>query len=103
MGIVGAGVKSIQVFAEIGFPLGTVGIRIDAGAQVVQLHLGAVADVDAGNPDGGVEQQESYQHNDTHHKETGENGNIPAVIPQFPADAVNQSFHGFLLISNNAR
>lgn len=95
--IIGTGVKRIQVFAEIGFPLGAVGIRVNAGAQVVQLHLGAVSDVDAGDPDGGVEQQESHQHGYAHHEETGKDGNIPAVIPQFPADAVDQSFHGFLL------
>lgn len=101
--IVGAGVKRTQILAEICFSLGAVSIRIDAGAQIVQLHLGAVPDIDAGDPDGGVEQQESYQHNDTHYKETGENRNITAVIPQFPADIAKNMFHGFLLTSNNAR
>ena len=40
-------VKCLQIFAKIAFPLGAVGIRIDGCAQVVQLHLRAVADIDA--------------------------------------------------------
>ena len=81
-GIIAAGVEGIQVFAEIGLPLGTVGVRIDAGAQVVQLHLCAIADVDAGDADGGIQQQEGNQHHDPHHKKAGKDRNIPAVIPE---------------------
>ena len=90
-GIVSAGVEGIQVFAEVGLPLGTVGVRIDAGAQIVQLHLCAIADVDAGDTDGGIQQQEGDQHHDPHHKKTGKDRNIPTVIPEgIPACA---AFH----------
>lgn len=101
--IAGTGIKRIQVFAEIRFPLGTVSVSIDAGTQVVQLHLGAVPDIDAGNPDGGIKEQEGYQHNNTCNKETGKIRNIPALIPQFVAGALDKMFHEYLLISNNAR
>ena len=78
--IVAAGVEGIQVLAEVGFPLGAEGISIDAGTQVVQLHLRAVANVDAGDADGGIQQQEGDQHHGGYNKEAGVDGDVAPLV-----------------------
>ena len=78
--IIAAGVEGIQVFAEVGLPLGAEGIRIDACAQVVQLHLRAVPDVDAGDADGGVQQKEGDKHHGPYYKEAGVDGDVAPLV-----------------------
>ena len=48
--VVTAGIEGAQVLFKVSFPLGAVSVRIDGGAQVVQLHFSAVSDVDASDP-----------------------------------------------------
>ena len=43
---------------KVRLPLGMEGIRIDAGADIVQFHLGCIADVHAVDLDGSEQQQE---------------------------------------------
>lgn len=81
-GIAVAGIEGVQVFAEVGLPLGAEGVRIDAGAQVVQLHLCAVPDVDAGGADGGVQQQEGDYHHYTYDKKAGVDGDVASLVMQ---------------------
>ena len=83
--IVIAGIEGAQVLLEVGFPLGAVGVRIDGGAQVVQLHFGAVADVDAGDPHRGVQKQERDEHDDPDHKEAGEESDLAPLVAKRPA------------------
>ena len=78
--IVAAGVECVQVLAEVGLSLGAEGVSIDAGAQVVQLHLRAVADVDAGDADGGIQQQEGDQHHGSYDKEAGVDGDVASLV-----------------------
>ena len=78
--IAAVGVEGVQVLAEVGLPLGAEGVRIDAGTQVVQLHLGAIADVDAGDADGGVQQQERHKHHCAYDKEAGVDGDVALLV-----------------------
>ena len=80
--IVGAGVEGTQVFAEVAFPLGAEGVRIDAGTQVVQLHLGTIANVDAGDVDGSIKQQKGNQHHGAYDKKAGVDGDVPPLVLQ---------------------
>lgn len=41
-----------HVGIQVGLPLGVEGIRIDPGADIIKLHLGCIADVDAVDLDG---------------------------------------------------
>ncbi len=50
------------------------GIRIDAGADIVQLHLCRIADVHAVDFDGSEQQHEGQDHVDGHDDEDGEKG-----------------------------
>ncbi len=54
------------------------GIRIDAGADIVQLHLCRIADVHAVDFDGSEQQHEGQDHVDGHDDEDGEKGHVPA-------------------------
>lgn len=83
--IIIAGIEGAQVLLEVGFPLGAVGVRIDGGAQVVQLHFGAVADVDAGDPHRGVQEQERDEHDDPDYKEAGKESNLAPLVAKRPA------------------
>lgn len=74
--IAAVGIEGVQVLAEVGLSLGAEGVCVDAGAQVVQLHLGTVPDVDAGNADGGVQQQERHKHYSSYNKEAGVDGDV---------------------------
>ena len=83
--IVIAGIEGAQVFLEVGFSLGAVGVRIDGGAQVVQLHFGAVADVDAGDPHRGVQEQERDEHDDPDYKKAGKESDLAPLVAKRPA------------------
>ena len=83
--IVIAGIEGAQVLLEVGLPLGAVGVCIDGGAQVVQLHFSAVADVDAGDPHRGVQKQERDEHDDSDHKEAGEESDLAPLVAKRPA------------------
>lgn len=83
--IVIAGIEGAQVLLEVGFPLGAVGVRIDGGAQVVQLHFGAVADVDTGDPHRCVQEQERDEHDDPDYKEAGKESDLASLIAKRPA------------------
>ena len=83
--IVIAGIEGAQVFLEVGFSLGAVGVRIDGGAQVVQLHFGAVADVDAGDPHRGVQEQERDEHDDPDYKKAGKESDLASLVAKRPA------------------
>ena len=54
----GTQVQVSHVGVKVRLPLGMEGIRIDAGADIVQLHLGCIADVHAVDLDGSEQQQE---------------------------------------------
>ncbi len=54
----GTQVQVRHVGVKVRLPLGMEGIRIDAGADIVQLHLGCIADVHAVDLDGSEQQQE---------------------------------------------
>ena len=71
-----------QVLAKVGFSLGAEGVRINACTEVVQLHLGTVADVNAGDADGGVQQQEGDQHHGSYDKEAGIDGDVALLAAE---------------------
>lgn len=85
MHIVIAGVKSAQVLFKVGFPLRAVGVRIDGGAQIVQLHFSPVADVNASDPYRGIQKQKRNEHDDSDHKETGKEGDLAPLVAKWPA------------------
>ncbi len=77
----GAQVQVGHIGAEVRFPLGVEGVRIDAGADVVQLHLGRVADVHAVDLHGSVQEQERHQRDGRQDDEEREEGHVPAFVP----------------------
>ena len=70
----------IHVGVKVCLPLGMEGIRINAGADIVQLHLGRIADVHAVDPDGGEQQHEGKDHVDGEDDEDSEKRYIPAFL-----------------------
>ena len=54
----GTQVQVGHVGVKVRLPLGMEGVRIDAGADIVQFHLGCIADVHAVDLDGSEQQQE---------------------------------------------
>ena len=79
----GAQVQVSHVGAKVCLPLGMEGIRIDAGADIVQLHLGRIADVHAVDLDGSEQQHEGQDHVDGKDDEDGEEGHVPAFVPEY--------------------
>lgn len=80
--IAAVGIEGVQVFAEVCLPLGAEGVCIDACAQVVQLHLRTVPDVDAGDADGSVQQQEGDYHYYAYDKKAGVDGDVASLVMQ---------------------
>ncbi len=76
----GAQVQVGHVGAEVGLPLGMEGVRIDAGADVVQLHLCGIADVHAVDLHGSVQEQERHQRDGCQDDEDREGGHVPAFV-----------------------
>lgn len=66
---------------QVCLPLGVEGIRIDPGADIIKLHLGCIADVDAVDPDGSEQEHEGQEHVDGQDDEDSEKGKVPALIP----------------------
>ena len=54
----GAQVQVGHIGAEVRFPLGVEGVRIDPGTDVVQFHLGCIPDIDAVDFDGSEQEHE---------------------------------------------
>ena len=79
----GAQVQVSHVGVKVCLPLGMEGIRIDAGADIVQLHLCRIADVHAVDLDGSEQQHESQDHVDGKDDEDGEKGHVPAFILKY--------------------
>ena len=86
-----------HVGVKVCFPLGVERIRIDACADIVQLHFGCIADVHAVDLDGSKQQHEGHQHGDCEDDEDGKEGHIAPFIPD---DFLK---HGAPPISSNAR
>ena len=53
----------------------------------------AVADVDAGDPDGSVQEQEGNQHHDAYHKKAGEKGDLAPFVSQQLFQLQEYTFH----------
>ena len=59
----------------------------------LKLHFSAIADVDAGDPDGSVQEQEGDQHHDTYHKKAGEKGDLAPFVSQRLFQPQEYAFH----------
>lgn len=70
-----------HVGVKVCFPLGVERIRIDACADIVQLHFGCIADVHAVDLDGSKQQHEGHQHDDCQNNKDGKEGHISPFIP----------------------
>ncbi len=70
-----------HVGIQIGLPLGVEGIRIDPGADIIKLHLGCIADVDAVDLDGSEQEHEGQEHVDGQDHKNSEERKVPALIP----------------------
>ncbi len=60
--VIAGGIQRSKILRKIDLPLRPVSIRIDTAAQVVELQLGAIADIDTGDLHRCVQQQVRYQY-----------------------------------------
>lgn len=69
-----------HVGIQVCLPLGVISIRIDPCADIIQLHLGCIPDVDAVDLDRKEQQQKGEQHVDGEDNKSGEGRKVAAFI-----------------------
>lgn len=67
---------------QIRLPLGVIGIRVDPGADIIQLHLCRIPDIDAVDRDGREQQQKGENHVDCEDDENSKEGEVTALVSQ---------------------
>ena len=91
--VVTAGIEGAQVLFKVSFPLGAVSVRIDGGAQIVQLHFSAVSDVDAIDPHRGIQQKKGNEHHYADHKKAGEESDFTPFVAEWPSQPPHKMLH----------
>lgn len=91
--VVTAGIEGAQVLFKVSFPLGAVSVRIDGGAQIVQLHFSAVSDVDAIDPHRGIQQKKGNEHHYADHKKAGEESDFTPLVAEWPSQPPHKMLH----------
>ena len=91
--VVTAGIEGAQVLFKVSFPLGAVSVRINGGAQIVQLHFSAVSDVDASDPHRGIQQKKGNEHHYADHKKAGEESDLTPLVAEWPSQPPHKMLH----------